>query len=138
MTARRRLLRGGLLVLALASAGWHAAVMGAQHHTGAARQIRVVATEFSFTPSKLTLEPGTYRFVLVNRGKVFHDFRVAEVPGALAERVRADEHDHVGEAEADPGESGATTVMLEPGIYRYMCHVPGHQGMQGNLVVEES
>lgn len=138
MTPRSRLWRASVLVLAIASVGWHSTVVGAHRP---AKEIRIAATEFAFTPKKLTLRPGMYRFVLVNRGKVFHNFEI----GDSAERAgRSDatggRHEHVAKTRAEPGRTGTAKVMLEPGVYRFMCHVRGHEkaGMYGKLVVVKS
>jgi uncharacterized cupredoxin-like copper-binding protein len=141
MTPRSRLWRASVLVFAIGSAGWHSAVMGA-HHMGPAKEIRIAATEFKFTPRKLTLQPGMYRFVLVNRGKVFHNFKIQDLKAERAGRSDAndDEHKHIAKTEAEPGKTGTATVMLKPGVYRFMCHVRGHRkaGMYGKLVVVQS
>lgn len=135
MTPRSRLWGASVAVLAIASVGWHSAVMGAH---GPAKEIRIAATEFAFTPKKLTLQPGMYRFVLANRGKVFHNFKIEERAGrsdATDER-----HGHIAKTRAEPGKTGTAAVMLEPGVYRFMCHVRGHDkaGMYGKLIVVKS
>lgn len=141
MTSRSRLWRASVLMLAFASAGWNSAVMGAQH-MGPAKEIRIAATEFRFTPRKLTLQPGTYRFLLVNRGKVFHNLEIEDQRAERAGRSDAThaEHTHIAKTEAGPGKTGTATVLLKPGVYRFMCHVRGHRkaGMYGKLVVVES
>lgn len=138
MMPRGRVWRSSVLVVSLASAGWH--LMGGHH--GATKDVRVNATEFKFAPSRLTLQPGMYRFVLVNRGKISHDFQIQHLDAIRAGRSDAtgDDHHHVAKAEAAPGETGTAEVMLEPGVYRFMCHVRGHSaaGMTGRLVVRES
>jgi uncharacterized cupredoxin-like copper-binding protein len=135
MTLRSRLWLSSVLVYAVVSAGWHSPAMGA-HHMGPAKEIRITATEFKFTPRKLTLQPGMYRVVLVNRGEIFHNL---EIEGPRAERA-ARKHEHIAKTEAAPGKTGTATVMLKPGVYRFMCHVRGHQkaGMYGKLIVVKS
>jgi uncharacterized cupredoxin-like copper-binding protein len=143
MTPRSRVWGASVLVLvfAIASTGWHSAVMGA-HHMSPARKIRIAATEFRFTPRKLTLQPGMYRFALVNRGKVFHNLEIEDLTAERAGRSDAtdERHEHIAKTEAEPGKTGTATVMLEPGVYRFMCHVRGHRqaGMYGKLVVVQS
>lgn len=88
-----------------------------------ARELRVVADEFSFSPAELEVEVGeTVNLVLVNEGQLPHDltipalgFSIAAGPGATA--------------------SGALTVD-RPGTYTFVCTVPGHRaaGMIGSLV----
>jgi uncharacterized cupredoxin-like copper-binding protein len=141
MTPGSRLWRTGVVVFSIASAGWHSVVMGA-HHMGPAKEIRITATEFKFTPRKLTLQPGMYRFVLVNRGTIFHNLKIQDPKVERAGRSYAneDQHEHIAKTEAAPGKTGTATVMLKPGVYRFMCHVRGHQkaGMYGKLVVVKS
>jgi uncharacterized cupredoxin-like copper-binding protein len=140
MIARNRVWRSSVVVVSLASAGWHCVLGG--HHHGPTKDVRVEATEFRFAPRQLTLRPGMYRFVLVNRGQVLHNLKIQD-PAERAGRSDAtggDQHAHLAKAEAAPGRSATATVMLKPGTYRFMCHVRGHRaaGMTGRLVVKES
>jgi uncharacterized cupredoxin-like copper-binding protein len=139
MTPGSRLWRTGVVVFSIASAAWHSVVM--PHHMGPAKEIRITATEFRFTPRRLTLKPGMYRFVLVNRGRIFHNFKIQDPTAERARRSNAkDAHEHIAKTEAAPGKTGTATVMLKLGVYRFMCHVRGHQkaGMYGKLVVVKS
>lgn len=89
-----------------------------------AREVRVAARDFAFSPAELTVPAGTaVNVVLVNEGDLFHDltipslrFRLASAPGATV--------------------SGALSAP-RAGRYEFFCSVPGHHesGMEGALVV---
>ena len=86
--------------------------------------VELVATDFAFEPSSLTLDAaGEHTLTLRNDG---------EFPHALA-------FDDLDEAtgNVDPGASGEVTVELESGTYTLYCPVGDHrdQGMEGTLVV---
>ena len=86
--------------------------------------VELVATDFAFEPSSLTLDAaGEHTLTLRNDG---------EFPHALAFDGLDDATGNV-----DPGASGEVTVDLEPGTYTLYCPVGNHrdQGMEGTLVV---
>jgi plastocyanin len=90
----------------------------------AAETVALVATDFGFEPSSLTLDTaGEQTLTLRNDG---------EFPHALA----FDELDE-GTGNVDPGASGEVTLDLEPGSYTLYCPVGDHRdrGMEGTLVV---
>jgi len=84
--------------------------------------IKVTATEFKFTLSPSTVKHGTVTFMVVNKGKLAHDFKIA---GKSTPQIQ-------------PGKSAKLTVTLKAGKYPYLCTVPGHAaaGMKGTLVVK--
>ncbi len=89
-----------------------------------APEVEVVARDFSFSPTEVTVPAGTtVNLVLVNGGDLPHDitipafgFRVAALAGT---RV------------------SASLTVASPGRYEFFCSVLGHRdaGMQGSLVV---
>jgi plastocyanin len=86
--------------------------------------VEVVATDFAFEPSSLTLDAaGEHTVTLRNDG---------EFPHALAFDDRDEATGNV-----DPGASAEVTVDLEPGSYTIYCPVGDHrdQGMEGTIVV---
>jgi plastocyanin len=90
-----------------------------------ARTIRVVADEFSFTPSSIRVQPGeTVNVRFDNHGGTFHDFHIEDLDFEL---------------EADPGEraTGSLVAPDQPGRHQIICHVPGHAeaGMRATLIV---
>jgi len=105
------------VVVASALAG---PAFAAQAHATAT--IKVTATEFKFALSPATVKHGTVTFIVVNKGKLAHDFKIA---GKATPQI-------------NPGKSAKLTVTLKPGKYPYLCTVPGHAaaGMKGTLVVK--
>lgn len=89
-----------------------------------AKEVRILARDFAFSPSQVRLAAGaTVNLVLVNQGDVLHDVTIP----ALGFRL---------EATAGATATGALTAP-RPGSYELVCSVPGHReaGMSGTLVV---
>ena len=89
---------------------------------GTATKVTVTATEFHFKLSAGSVPHGTITFVLVNKGTIGHDFKIA---GKKTPVIAA-------------GKTAKLTVTLKPGKYPYSCTVPGHAaaGMKGTLTVK--
>ena len=110
-------------VLALAACGSE----DAEEPTGAApaaEAVDVVATDFAFDPSSVTVESaGTYTLTLANEGEFPHAIAFDEV-GASTGNV-------------SPGASGEVEVELEDGTYTMYCPVGDHRdrGREGTVVV---
>jgi nitrite reductase (NO-forming) len=88
----------------------------------AVTRVTVKATEFKFTLSKRTVPTGIVIFTVVNKGKIAHDFKIANKRTAV---IR-------------PGKSATLRVTFKKkGQYRYLCTLPGHAaaGMKGVLAV---
>ena len=101
---------------------------------GAASQappgVRVVATEFHFEPSALTLTAGApMKLTFKNAGQTLHDFTIVSGPGGDKTL------DHVA---AEPNKEATLTLDLPAGSYTFICSVPGHKelGMQGTIAVQ--
>lgn len=127
------------------------------------QKVTITLTEFKFTPAKVTLRAGVpAEIVLVNKGKVEHEFMVYDVPkGKVSDW---DEYimdttyfKDIGEVEGEFGGIGAVAgtrifeVEVKPGrraelkftpkktgTFEIGCHVEGHYegGMKGTLVVK--
>jgi uncharacterized cupredoxin-like copper-binding protein len=82
-----------------------------------ATKITVTATEFHFKLSKSSAPHGKVTFVLVNKGTIGHDFKIAGKKTAIV----------------GPGKTAKLTVTLKKGKFAYSCTVPGHAaaGMKG-------
>jgi uncharacterized cupredoxin-like copper-binding protein len=82
-----------------------------------ATKITVTATEFHFKLSKVSARHGKVTFVLVNKGHIGHDFKIAGKKTAII----------------GPGKKTTLTVTLKKGKFPYSCTVPGHAaaGMKG-------
>lgn len=88
--------------------------------------VTVVATEFEFEPSSVTLPADEdVELTLDNQGVVEHDIVVEELGD-----------DEVVYAAAD--ETATATVNIAAGTYTIYCSIPGHRdaGMEGTLIVE--
>ena len=90
--------------------------------SAATTKVTVTATEFHFKLSKASVPAGKVTFVLVNKGKLGHDFAIA------GKKTHVIGH----------GKSATLTVSLKKGKYPYKCTVPGHAalGMKGILTVK--
>ncbi len=90
-----------------------------------AREITVIAKEFQFDPSTITLKKGEQVTVLFkDKGTLSHNFTV---PGL---RVKT-ETIQSGQSEK------LRFIAAKAGAYTYLCTVPGHEeaGMKGTLTV---
>lgn len=91
----------------------------------AAPEVRVIAGDMYFDPSEVRIHSGeTVNLVLENQGAAFHDLTIPALDWVLA-------------VDGGARASGALTVS-EPGVYDFLCSVPGHAqaGMTGTLTVE--
>jgi uncharacterized cupredoxin-like copper-binding protein len=89
-----------------------------------AREITVVADDFSFEPSTIELTAGEEVSLTVrNRGQLYHDFVIEERGFTL-------------QVEAGSVAGGGLRIDT-PGSYPFRCSVPGHAdaGMTGSIVV---
>jgi nitrite reductase (NO-forming) len=91
-----------------------------------AGSVKVTMTEFTFSPSTLSVPSGKVVFYLVNAGTVAHDMLIKDSSG-----------NSVGRSElVSPGDSFVFTVSSLPaGAYTFICDQPGHEanGMKGTL-----
>jgi plastocyanin len=113
--------RGPLVVLALASLVGSASALAAPAHTSAAT-VTVSMTEFKFALSKKTVARGAVTFKVTNKGTTAHNFKIA---GKRTPVIGA-------------GRSATLKVVFaKPGKYPYLCTLPSHAlaGMKGVLTV---
>jgi uncharacterized cupredoxin-like copper-binding protein len=113
------------LALALAACGGSAGPSGTVAPLPSGT-IGIVAAEYAFTPSSVTVPAGEVRFSVRNGGTVEHEFEIFK-----GETV-------VDEIEGlVPGLTKAVTVKLAAGEYTFMCKLSGHDqlGMKGTLTV---
>jgi hypothetical protein len=101
-------------------------------------QVEFTVTEYSITPSELSVRPGRIKFVLRNEGRLVHNVRVETIPED-GDRARPACRDRpCGTPTAQPGQRVTGKVLLEPGTYRLTSTI-GNQddlGVNGRLVVE--
>ncbi len=110
-----------VFVTLLAAAAALAVVPIASPSESAARAttVKVTAKEFKFTLSKAKVPHGAVVFVVTNRGKLGHDFKIGTKKTPMLK----------------PGKSSTIRVTLAKGGKKYLCTVPGHAaaGMKGTL-----
>jgi uncharacterized cupredoxin-like copper-binding protein len=81
--------------------------------------------EFAFSLSTDRVHTGAVMFLVENDGRIPHDFAI---------RGRSTPSIPPG------GRARVTVAFAEPGVYEYVCTVPGHAmaGMDGDLVVTQA
>jgi uncharacterized cupredoxin-like copper-binding protein len=90
----------------------------------ASNTVTVVTEDFSLLLDAQA-GPGETTFVVKNEGSMPHDFAIRG--NGVDEKTPM----------IAPGESAELTVELEPGMYTYVCTLPGHEqlGMSGTFTV---
>ena len=134
-----RLALVGGIVLSLGLAGIAAAWVQAPGLSDRPAEIRMRYS--SFTPTEVVATAGVpFTFVLVNADPIDHEWLVGD--DAFHERHRTGtEPDHGSrptEVSVPAGTTRTTTVTFrDPGEYRFICHLPGHEayGMVGSVRV---
>jgi uncharacterized cupredoxin-like copper-binding protein len=84
--------------------------------------VAVTATEYKFKLSKSSVPKGGVTFVVTNKGKIAHDFKIDGKKTPLI----------------GPGKKASLTVTFaKAGKFPYLCTVTGHAalGMKGTLTV---
>ena len=84
--------------------------------------ITVVANDLYFDIGTIKTSPGPLTATLVNRGAVYHTFKIEGTSLYL---------------KTNAGQSATGTVTLRTGTYKFECTVPGHAaaGMRGKVEV---
>ena len=96
------------------------ALASRSHATGTT--VKVAASEFRFVISTKSTAHGSVTFVVTNKGKLPHDFKIAGKKTPLL----------------NPGKSAKLTVTLKTGRFPYSCTVAGHAsaGMKGSFTAK--
>ncbi|HZQ16385.1 MAG TPA: cupredoxin domain-containing protein [Gaiellaceae bacterium] len=104
-----------------------ASVTAAHAATRPPARLQVVAREYSYTLSRLTLKAGPALIELDNFGEDRHDLRVQ----------RAGARHVAGLGEIAPGSRATLALDLPPGRYSFWCSVADHRarGMRATLTV---
>jgi uncharacterized cupredoxin-like copper-binding protein len=119
----------GLAAASLAvTAPGPATALAAHPGARAGQTVLVVAgrpLEFAFSLSTDRVHTGAVTFLVENDGRIPHDFAI---------RGRSTPSIPPG------GRARVTVAFAEPGVYEYVCTVPGHAmaGMEGDLVVTQA
>jgi uncharacterized cupredoxin-like copper-binding protein len=109
-------------VAVLAPGAGSALAAPAAHTATKATTVTVAASEFKFKLSKASVPKGSVTFVVTNKGKTTHDFKINGKKTPLLK----------------PGKSAKLVVKFaKAGKFPYLCTVPGHAaaGMKGTLTV---
>ena len=102
--------------------------VGVEHAAAAAatgKPVAVTEDEFHVLLASKKVAPGSYTFVVTNKGKIQHDLAVQG--GKVTAKTPL----------IDPGKVAKLTVTLPAGTYTLYCTVPGHRaaGMVAKLTV---
>ena len=110
------------VVLTVLAIGVFAGAGSASPRAATATRVAVAASEFKFVLSKKIVPRGTVTFVVTNKGKTTHDFKIR----GKKTRMLA------------PGSSATLKVVFAKGKFAYLCTVPGHAaaGMKGVLTAK--
>jgi uncharacterized cupredoxin-like copper-binding protein len=110
-----------------------AAMAGSQ-----AQPVTVVATEYHFTPDKLSFKRGvSYRLHIENRGRELHEFTAPDFFKSIELGDPAVLNPDRTEILIHPGEAKDLTFMaLQTGHYRLICSDHDWAGMTGEITVE--
>lgn len=110
------------LALTVIGVGVFAGAGSASPRATSATKVVVAASEFKFVLSKKIVPAGAVTFVVTNKGKVPHDFKIkGKKTATLA-----------------PGKSTTLKVVFPKGKFPYLCTLPGHAaaGMKGVVTVK--
>jgi plastocyanin len=117
------------LAAALATVALLAGCGGGSGGSQPAGSTKVTMTEYSFSPSDVTVANGKVVFYLVNAGGLSHDMVIKDK--SSGSKVAASEL-------ISAGDSFVFTInSLPAGSYNLVCDQPGHEasGMKGTLTV---
>jgi len=98
-------------------------------------RVEVRLDEYRVLPEHLQVRAGRVTLVAHNEGRLTHNLAVVQLERPLGD----EEEKGYGEPTKTlfPGETGQTTVALEPGKYRLVCTIANHDnlGQYGELKV---
>lgn len=109
--------------------------------SAASTDIKVVFTDFHFTPDSFTIPAGKeITLTATNNGAVEHEFVIFKLGSNAGDAFGPDDEGNIyWEVQTLPGESKTVTFTApaEPGEYYLVCGIPGHleAGMSGKLIV---
>jgi plastocyanin len=109
-----------LAALMLAVLGAATAAGLAAQRASSVKRVTVTEREYRITPSQRSLAAGMTTFVVVNRGKVAHEFEIRG-PGVPGKRIAG---------KLAPGATKMLTVLLRKGSYTLFCPIHVALGMK--------
>ena len=134
MHRSRVLVAASLLLLAIAAGGCSG--------VAAAQPVTITIAYSAFAPTRVTVPAGVpVTFVIVNDDPIDHEWIVGDAALHAAHRTGTEMvHDaRPTEVSVAALTSVTTTVTFAaPGLYPFICHLPGHEayGMVGLVIVE--
>ena len=134
MHRSRVFVAASLLLLAIAAGGCSG--------VAAAQPVTITIAYSAFSPTRVTVPVGVpVTFVIVNGDPIDHEWIVGDEAVHAAHRTGTEMvHDaRPTEVSVAALTSVETTVIFDtPGLYPFICHLPGHEayGMVGLVVVE--
>lgn len=135
-------LRLALLVAVVAAATAAVAVAAGSGDGAAARRVEIDIRFSRFAPAEVRVPAGVaVTFAIRNLDPISHEWIVGDA--AVHDRHRTGTEPVHGQRPTEVsigiGATVETTITFaEPGRYRFVCHLPGHEayGMTGLLIVE--
>ncbi|MEX2229837.1 MAG: cupredoxin domain-containing protein [Dehalococcoidia bacterium] len=93
-----------------------------------------------FVPAAITVPAGVpVTFTLRNDDPIGHEWIVGTADVHARHRVGTEPYhdERATEVSVPPFASRSTIITFEPGVYAFICHLPGHEayGMKGTLTV---
>lgn len=119
-----------LLVLVASACGSNSATApaagGAGKDAGNAKRVEIIARDYAFEPSQISVAAGKVTFAVKNTGGEEHEFEIFKGKKVV------DEVEGIA-----PGITRSVTVDLEAGSYTFVCKLADHEarGMKGTLTV---
>ena len=108
--------------------------------------VQVTATDFAFQSSLTTFKVGVpYHFVVVNKGKVPHEFMIVKpIPAGQMDMEQMDNLAlaHIEADDLQPGQTATVDYTFKQaypeGTMEFACHLPGHYeaGMKLPIIVK--
>ena len=107
---------------AVLAPGAGSALAATSAHAAKTTTITVAASEFKFKLSKTSAPAGKVTFVVTNKGKTIHDFKIngKKTPDIAAGK-----------------KATLTVTFAKKGKFAYLCTIPGHAklGMKGTFTI---
>ncbi len=128
----KSILRGAVILLMAATPA------AAQIDWSKAKPIKVVASEYQFSPGKFTFKRGVpYRLHIENRGKELHEFHAPEFFRTLDIEDPSVLNADKTEVQVQPGEAKDLIFMAhQAGHYPLICPDHDWAGMKGAITVQ--
>ena len=110
------------------------------------RVVEIVASEFRFSPARVSVKRGqTIRFLVRNEGRLAHEMMLGTMAelkehAALMRRFPNMEHDEPNQVSVAPGGTGEIVWRFtRSGVVDFACLIPGHMeaGMAGAVKVRK-